>query len=638
MQTKSIQTILYSSAGVIAMALVLVALNVIVGRFRVRVDLTREKAYTLSEGTRAILRRLDSPVKVRFYCTQSEAPTPVTVYLRDYARQVEDLLAEYQQVAGDKLVVERFDPQPDSDAEDSARLDGLEAQSLPSGEKFYLGLAVSLLDSRQTLPFLSPARERQLEYDLSRAISRVVTPDRQVVGLMSPLPVFGLPSNPMMMQMGQRGQEPWAIVSELQQDFTVKSVPMDTDGIDPDIRVLLVIHPRDISDRAQYAIDQFVLRGGKLLAFLDAQSLVDSRGQNPMLGAMPGGGSSLDKLLKAWGLQFDVARVVADRNFQMELGESGDLSQQKPAWLAVTPDGLNTNDLTTAELDNLWLFAAGAFTGRAAPGLSESVLIKSTTDSQLVEGTLAAFSGESILKDFKPSGVEYALAVRLTGRFKTAFPEGKPPASKADGAETPSTNAPAAKPDEGLKESRKDSTVILVGDADMIYDGYALRRVNSPFGTLAMPMNANLSFVQNAVEQLAGDDNLIGVRSRAVLNHPFTRVRKIEAEADAQYLAKIKQLQESRDQAVTRLNELQKQKSQNQRYILSPEQSAELESLRRQEADISRELRQVDKNRRREIVSLQRRVQVFNLAAVPLTVCLAGISLAIYKRKRTGAK
>src|SRR5512137_1744251 len=310
MQKKSIQTILYSTAGVVVMLAILVAFNFIAGAARTRLDLTQEKAYTLSAGTRAILKKLDTPVTIRFYCTQSEAATPETVFLKGYARKVEDLLAEYKQVAGGRLKIEKYDPQPDSDAEDSARLDGIEAQPLPGADRFYLGLAVKCADQVQSIPFLAPNRERLLEYDLARAIVRVENPEKPVIGLMSPLPVFGMPSNPMMQQMGQQGSQPWTIVNELKNDFTVKRVGMDVDKIDDDIKLLVVIAPKDITDKAQYAIDQFIMRGGKLVAFLDAQCLADQRQQqNPMMAQM-GGGSSLDKLLKAWGIQFDSGKVV----------------------------------------------------------------------------------------------------------------------------------------------------------------------------------------------------------------------------------------------------------------------------------------------------------------------------------------
>src|ERR1035441_3108459 len=251
MQKKSLETILYSSAGIVVMLAIIVAVNVITGVKPVRVDMTQEKAYTLSDGTKAIMKKLDTPVKVRFYCTQSESATPETVYLKSYARQVEDLLQEYKQVAGKNLVIEKYDPQPDSDAEDSARLDGLEGQPLPGEDRFYLGLAVSLADQSVALPFLNPSRERQLEYDITRAISRVFTPEKPVVGVMSALPVFGEAGNPMMMQMGQQGGTPaWTLIEQLKQDYNVKRVEMTADKIDDDVKVLMVIHPKDISDQA----------------------------------------------------------------------------------------------------------------------------------------------------------------------------------------------------------------------------------------------------------------------------------------------------------------------------------------------------------------------------------------------------
>ena len=632
MQKKSLETILYSAVGVVIMAVIVIAFNILTAPVHERVDLTKEKAYTLSAGTKAILAKLDTPVKIRYYCTQAENATPYSVYLKAYAKRVEDLLAEYRQAAHGKLIIQKYDPQPDSDAEDSARLDGIEAQNLPGGEPFYLGLAVSQLDAKEAIPFLSPDRERELEYDISRAISRVVTPEKPVIGVMTGLPVFGQEPNPMMQQMGQGQQQPpWELITELQNDYTVKRVPMDATNIENDIKVLMVIYPKDISDAAQYALDQFIMRGGKLIAFLDASSQVDSRGQNPMMGQVPGGGASLDKLLSAWGLKFDTTKVVADRTFAMNLGEEGDTTQQRPVWLQLDPSGINTNDISTAELDNIWYFSGGAFTGTPAHGLNETVLLKSTADSQLVDGMMAQFSAQDILKDFKPSGVQYALAVRLTGKFKTAFPNGNPE-DKSGG-----TNK-TARADTSLKETTQDNTVVLVGDADMFYDGFALRRVNTPFGQMSMAMNGNLNFAQNLVEQLSGDNNLIAVRSRAVMQHPFTRVKKIEAEAQARYMDKIKELQDSRDKAVARLQELQQQKSQNQKFILSPEQQAEIENLKKTEAKIGSDLRTVQKDLRRDVVSLQHKVEIVNIAAMPFLVIVAGVGLAVFKRKRNSAK
>jgi ABC-type uncharacterized transport system involved in gliding motility auxiliary subunit len=631
MKSKGLQTILYSTVGVAAVALVLVGFNIITASFKQRIDLTEEKAYTLSAGTRAILARLDTPVKIRFYCTQSEQSTPETVYLKSYASRVNDLLEEFRQAAGGKIVLERLDPQPDSDAEDKARFDGIQEQMLTGGEPFYLGLAISMLDERQSVE-LPPNRERLLEYDIARAISRVENPTKPVIGVMSSLPIWGEAANPMMMQMGQRGSEPWVILNELKADFDVRRVEMTTDRIDDDLNVLLVIHPKDISDETQYALDQFVLRGGKLIAFLDAYSVVDSRSQSPMGGGMSMGSSSnLEKLLKAWGISFDSTKVVADVNLLMELQSRSGMPTRQPTWLSITPSELDKDDVTTSEIDNLWLPMAGSFSGTPAAGLKETVLFRSTVDSQLVEGFMANMAPEQVLKDFKPSGKQQTLALRLTGRFKTAYPDGDPKAAGDTNA------APASAP--SLKESKQDSAVILVGDVDMLYDAFSVRTMDSPFGRLAMAMNANLSFAQNCVEQMAGDKNLIQVRSRAVRNRPFEVVKQKEAEASARFQAEIAKLEEKLQDTQRRLSELQAQKpDKSQRFILSPEQEKEIVEFQKQEGEAGRQLRQVKKELNKEIDSLKNRVKWINILAMPLLVSAFGIVLAVVKSKKTGAK
>jgi ABC-type uncharacterized transport system involved in gliding motility auxiliary subunit len=640
MQKKSLQTILYSTIGVLVMLGILILLNFIAGAARARLDLTQEKAFTLSAGTKAILKKLDTPVTIRFYCTQSESATPETVFLKGYARKVEDLLAEYHQVGGSKIKIEKYDPQPDSDAEDSARLDGIEPQALAGAEGFYLGVAVKCADDLQSIPFLAPNRERLLEYDLTRAIVRSETSEKPTIGLMSPLPVFGMPSNPMMQQMGQPagGSQPWTIVNELKNDFNVKRVGMDIDKVDDDIKLLLVIAPKDITDKAQYAIDQFIMRGGKLVAFLDAQCLADQRQQNQMMANMGGGGSSLDKLLKAWGIQFDTGKVVADLKFKMQLrGRNGE-PQEAPAWLGLTSDAVNKDDVATSQLDNIWLPLCGAFTGTPVAGLKETVLLHSSKDSQLVEAMLANLSGENIMKEFKPSGVNYSLAIRLTGKFKTAFPDGAPQEKKdekADGDKKPDEK----KAGDSLKETKGDNSVVLFGDADMLYDPFTMRRIDSPFGALQMAMNANLNLAQNVVEQMTGDSNLIAVRSRAALSRPFTRVKEMETAANEKFQSEIKRLEESAADSQRKINEMQaEKKDKDQRFILSPEQRTELEKLRKEEVETRKHLKQVQKDLRKEVVSLQTRLKWINILAVPLAVTATGIVIAIVNRRKTSAK
>jgi len=623
MNKRSWETWVFSTAGVAAMFVVLLGLNVVLARFKQRVDLTAEKAYTLSPGTRAVLSRLDTPVTVRFYCSRLETATPETVFLRNYARRVEDLLEEFREAAAGKLRIEKLDPQPDSDAEDSARLDNIEPQQLATGDRFYLGLAVSLLDSRVSIPFLAPTRERLLEYDIVRAISRVVKPEKPVVGIMSPLPVFGGPGAAFPPTLGPRNQEPWAVVNELRADFDVRRVEMTAEKIDDDIQVLVVIHPRDITEKAQYAIDQFLMRGGKLVAFLDPVSLADSRQQGNLPFSVPGAPSNLEKLLTAWGLKFDTTKVVADLNFKMQLIGQRNQLVEAPAFLNVSRLGMNPDDPVTSELGPVWLPLCGAFSGVPEEGLKQTVLLKSTPESQLVEAFMAHVSGENILREFRSSGKEHALAIRLTGRFKTAFPNGPPG----------STNEV-----DFLKESQKETAVVLVGDSDLLFDRFAIRELNSPFGVLRMPANANLTFLQNVVEQMAGDVDLIAVRSRAIPSRPFTRIQKMQAAAQERYQAEIKKLEESLAETQRRLNELQRQKEPGQRFILSPEQQEEIARFRQQEARTREELKRVRREFRREIDALQTRVQWTNILAMPLVVSLSGVVIAIIRRKRTSAR
>ena len=638
MKTKGLETWLYSTLGVVAMLVIIVALNIIAGRAKTRVDLTAERAYTLSHGTRNILTKLDTPVQVRFYCTQGETKMPVM--LKTYAQRVEDLLGEYRQVSKGQIEIQKLDPTPDSDAEDSAKLDGVEGQPLPDGEAIYLGISVSMLDQKETIAFLNPSRERLLEYDLSRAISRVMTPTKPVVGIMSPLPFAGQQANPMMMRMGRGGGTPaWVFYSELQRDFDLKTVEMNADTIPAEVKVLVVIHPKMISDSGQYAIDQFVLRGGKLIAFLDPSAALDPQGGGPMGGG--GSSSTLDKLLKAWGLSFENSKVIADTTY------IGRTRQGKaPAVLALTEKAVNKDDIITAQADNLFMVYAGSFSGTPAAGLKETVLISSSKDSQLVEPMLAQMGGEGILKEFVSSGIEHPLAVRLTGKFKTAFPEGKPKAPDAKPNEPPKPDEKKPddkKADDSLKESKQETAVVLIGDSDMIQDQVSVQEMQNPFGggqRMVMPANGNLAFAQGAIEQLTGDDNLIAVRSRASRERPFTVVTKMQADAEANYRSKIKDLEKSLADAQSKLNELQRSKAEQggQKFILSAEQQAEIANFRKKETEVKQQLKLERKKLRTDIDSLENRIKWINIAGMPVLVTLAGIGLALARRNRRAAR
>jgi ABC-type uncharacterized transport system involved in gliding motility auxiliary subunit len=647
MNKQKWEPMLYSGIGVAVMFLILVAVAVIGGAFKVRLDLTADRVFTLSEGTKKILQKIDKPVTINYYCTQSENQMPVP--LKTYARRVEDLLAEYRQITGGRIEVKKFDPQPDSDAEDSARLDGVEGQAMNEGgiiglgDKVYLGLAVNCLDQKVALPFLDPTRERLLEYDLTRAIAHVMNPRRPNLGVMSALPVMGQ-FNPMMARMGGGQQEPWAFVNELKRDFTVKQVDMTVDKIDDDINVLLVVHPSNITEKTQYALDQFVLRGGRLVALLDPLSVFDSRNSMNMQNMMQraaSGGSTLDKLLKAWGIEFEVGKVVADKSFVTMVRRGTGGPAPEPTWLSLTTDGIDGADVVTSQIDSLLLAGSGVFTGTPSAGLKQDVLLKTSTQSMMVDKMMAQF-GADTTKDFVASGKQMALAVRLTGKFKTAFPDGKPASAPdaKDDADKDKEKEDKAKetPGVSLKESKTDGTVVLFGDTDFIYDQFCVQVQNFFGQKLVSPFNGNLSLLQNVIEQLMGDSNLIGVRSRAVQNRPFTLVRKIQAKAEEQYTGKIKDLQKSLEEAQTKINDLQRNKDKNQRFILSPEQQAEIKQFQQKEASAKKELKEVRKQLRKDIDALENRLKWLNIMAMPLGVAAAGLGLAVVKRNRTAAK
>ena len=636
MKEKNIEPILYSTAGIAAMLVVLIAFYVVTSAFKTRLDLTAEKAYTLSAGTRHILAKLDSPVTIRYYCSQADMPPE----LKPYAQEIGDLLGEYQQAGKGKIILEKYDPQPDSDAEDSARLNGVQGEPLEMGgsDRVYLGLSISQLDTKVAIPSWldlarNPSRERLLEYEVSRAVSRVVNPAPATIAIMSALPVMGDMPNPMLQRMGQQAQQPAVFVSELKKDFTVKAVPVSAEKIDDDIKVLIVDHPRGITAPAQYAIDQFIMRGGKVIAFLDPSAYFDPQhDQMEQMGLHSSGQSSLPKLLKAWGLDMDLSKVVADANACMRNPNTG---STMPAVLVVTRKGVNEDDIVTGQIDTLVFPWPGAFTGKPADGLKQTVLVQTSTNSELVESMLATMNGDQILKDFKGTGLHYAVAVRLNGKFKSAFPEGKPAAEPPPGQEAPK---PATNDVSQLKES-PETAVILVADTDFLADSVCFEP-NLLRLRIVQPNNGNINLLLNAVEQLAGDNDLIAIRSRGGLNRPFTRLQELQANAGKQWQDKLKELETLRSATSQKINELQnsKQGGAPQKFILSPEQQAELQKYQAAESDYAKKLRQVQKNLRKDTDSLETRIKVLNIGLMPALVATTGIVLSVVKRKRTAAK
>ena len=636
---KVVENWLFSVVGVVALLIILIALNVLGNFIKFRWDLTENHLYTLSQGSQRIVQKLDTPVEIRFYYSKDNASTPV--YLRTYAQEVEDLLAEFQQTSHGKIKIVKLDPKPDSDAEDSARLDGVEGQTVNLSDKVYLGLAVSCLDARTAIPFLSPGRESLLEYDISRAISSVANPKKAVIGVMSALPVLGR-NSPMMMMQRQQGSAPWVFAQELKENYTVREVPLTADKIDDDISVLLLCYPKGITDSAQYAIDQFLLRGGKVVALLDPFSFVDFQmsGQAGMMGG-EGFSASLDKLLKAWGINFTSNQVVADPAFATKIQRESNVVQSDPSVLSLTADAINRSDpLGAASNDVLFPFA-GAFLGTPAAGLKEEVLISSSKQSSLIDAMTVQMGSDAVRKALKPAHTRYPLAVRLTGKFKTAFPNGKPAASPAESpnpSATPTPTPSASSTSVPLKEATNEGVVVLIGDADFAFDTIAGSEQQVLNQTVFSPTNGNLNFIESSVEMLAGDSNLMSIRSRASANRPFLVVNQMEAAAEQRYQSKIDELENSIAQTKQKLAALQSTNPSDQKTVLSPQQQAEIKKFRENEAKSDKELKQVRKDLRQEIDSLQNTLKWINIAAVPLLITLAGFGFAIFKRQSRAAR
>jgi len=633
---------LYSAVGVIVMLAVLLAANWLLGMGKQRVDLTKDRLFTLSDGTRKVLANLKEPVTIKFYYTQGDETIPIQV--RTFAKRTEDLLGEFRQAARGNIVIEKLNPQPDSDVEDQATLDGMEGQNGPSGERFYMGLAFRQGEQKGNIPALAADRERLLEYDIVRAITRTVTKEKPVIGVMTPLMVAG---NPMAAMMGQgQPQPPQVFYSELERDYKIERVNLDAESIPDTIQTLLVIHPRGISDQAQYAIDQFVLRGGRLIAFLDAHAYLD---QIPGMPQFQGGtSSSLEKLFKAWGVEFDTSKIVLD----LENG-AGQGQRMMPTVLALDGPFINREDVATSLIPNSLIPMAGAFRGKLADGLNQTVLLKSSRNSQLVDGATGADKrGNAAVRGFVAGKEELAIAIKVSGRFKTAFPDGMPAKEDKDakddakkddakkGADAKKAEAPKPAAPQ-LKEGKEENTVVLFGDSDFLQDGAAVQ-IQEIFGRrIVIPANGNLPLFQAVVEQMAGDPALINLASRSVATRPLTVVRQMEAEAQQAYLGKLKELEDNLEQTKQKLAELEKKPAPGQKpdptaqkVDLTPEQQQEVDNFRKRVVETRRELKEVRRELRADSEALQFWTKVFNIAFMPILIAVIGIGIGLWRRRR----
>lgn len=627
MAKKKMALTLSSLLGVAAVAVLLILLNLLFKPVNARWDCTEAKVYTLSAGTRQILGKLDRSVSIRFYYSKDVANMPV--FLKTYASRVEDLLGEYKRYGGRYLDIKKLNPKPDSDEEDSANLDGINGQPLDAlgNDLVYLGIAVSSAGKTTILPFLSPEKEAMLEYELTRAISEVQSVKKPKVAVLSPLRVMGGIDDPQAMMRGQGGMKPaWTVIKELRRAYQVEELAAGASAVGADIDLLVLLHPKELSPETLYAIDQFVLRGGRLLAFLDPVCMVDLQNaqQQQHMAPVP---SDLGVLLEAWGVSFSGGKVVVDRKLATRL-RTGNGPELMPTVLSVTRAEIASEDPAAAALSNLVLFTAGAFSGKGAEGLAKTVLLRSSDDVQLMESFAIQRSPADIMKDFSSDDTPKELAVKLTGTFRTAFPDGRP------GAAAAGSEAADSAPAEGLRESARPGAVVLVGDADMLYDPFCVRASNFLGQEIVQPLNDNINLALNMIDNLLGDSALFSIRSRQTAARPFVRVREMEADAEKRFQDKIAKLENDLRKVQMEIQGMQRNREQGERELLSAEQRELLKQYRRKESEAKQELKAVRKQLRRDIDSLQNRLMLANTALMPLLVIAGGLILAFVKSRR----
>ena len=627
-----------SLIGVVVIFIGIVLFNTITAQLKFKADLTEGDLFTLSEGSKKLLEDLKeegdgSKLEIRFYLTQGEKGVPV--FVSEHGRRIEDLLDQYQEYAGSNIELKKINPRRDTDEEELAVNDGIQLLN----NAFYVGMAVSFLDTTEVIPFFDPAKSTTLEYDISRAIKNVLKlkEDRQTIGVMSSLNVWGGPdaSNPMAMMNRGAQQPPWFFLRQLQQDFNVERLQATATEISDDIDLLLVIHPKNISDATEYAIDQFVLSGRKLIVFADPLALKDEgNNQNPQM-RIPGmgGASTLSRLFTKWGVNFENSKVVADFNFRLNQRDPLSRGRIMPAYLALGKKAFNQEEIVTRDLGSIRMPYAGSFdVSNLATGLTAKELISSSDQAKLVDGMSSQFNGEKIMDSFltgsedgKPTGTKkFALAVKISGTFTTAFPDGKPGSSgeEEESDEEKTTNS------NHLMESESENHVCLIGDTDLLSEEHFL--IQQRF-----LLSQNVSFVQNIVDHF-GDDTLINIRSRNQ-DRPFTTIMDLEKEAQSKFEDKLKKLEAEQQAILQEKTKLESTGQGQNQFTLSIDPEA-LKDIQKKELEKRKQIREIRKELRSEIDLIQLQIKLAKIVSLPALVIIAGIIFFVRKRKVTAAK
>lgn len=618
----SSQRSLFARAGLFAVAAIFLvtvtATNVLLRG--VRLDLTENELFTLSDGTGKILESIAEPINIYFF--YSDRATENIPQLRTYSSRVKETLQEFEQRADGKIRLAVIDPLPFSESEDRAAEFGLQGINLGTPEPVYMGIAATnSVGDEEIIPFLDPGKESFLEYDLAKLVYSLANPDRPVIGLLSDLPMAS-GFDPQTQQM----TPPWIVTSQIEQLFELRTLERDTKAIDSEIAVLMVVHPKSLTDSTLYAIDQFIMRGGRALIFVDPYSEADvpaSDPSNPAAAMMASRSSSLEKILDAWGLSVLADQVVGDDKFALTVSGFGARPVRHLGLIGIDESGIDPDDVITSGLQSLNLGFSGLIEVADEAAAQVTPLVR-TSDfaGTLSASTLAFLRDPNQLRDgFTPEGEPYVVAARIQGELPSAFAAG-PPAGDEVG--------------EHLAASAKPANVVLVADTDMLMDRL-WAQVQNFFGQrLTTAFANNGDFVVNALDNLAGSGELISVRGRQPFTRPFTRVQELRRQADDQFRRTEQNLQQQLQETEAKLGELQANREDSNALILTPEQETELERFQEERLRIRKELRQVQRGLDQSIEDLGTMLRVINIGLMPVVISIVTLCLwLIRRRKRT---
>ncbi len=621
-----------SGSKTLAVALLLAGLilvNYLATSFPVRFDATSEKIYTLSAGTRALISKIDEPTTLDLYFSRDASGQYVEY--KNYAERVREMLRQYVRASNGKIHLNFIDPEPDTPEEERATAAGIEPQTIPGGSQFYFGLVATQADQQKAIPALTPQREQFLEYDVSELIYGVGQTAKKKLGLITSLPLQGSPGMPMMGQQGTEGQ---FVVSEWEETYKIVPVEAIATELPADLDVLAIIHPENVSPKLQFAIDQFLLAGKPVFLAVDPSSAYFKRmgGQEAMFGGpQPNVSSDLPVLLGGWGIAYDPQKVVGD----LENAEEVELRDQShlryPVWINLTQDSFNAKSLPTAQLSSALFIEAGSVSLKQGSGLTFTPLIQTSEKSGDVPVAALQFAQpEEVARQVTPSG-KRTIAALVTGKFRTAFPDGPPKDPEPADKKTPKPSERHGA--ESLKESKTSSILIIVADTDWLFDDYSVRKFNFMGQVAAEPFNDNLSFAANSLDFLAGSRDLISIRGKGNSVRPFTVVKKMEADAAEKYKEKLSALEARINEVQEKLSELQGKKNEGGKLLASPEATRAIEDFQKQAATLRGERREIRRTLREGIDALENRLLVINLLGTPLLVCAFGLW---YHRRRKG--